>query len=382
MSIKVVIGANYGDEGKGMTSYYLSKQSDKEVVNILYNGGPQRGHTADNHVWHCFGAGSKFASSLYWNTFMVNPVAIMNERESFYNSPYYNTLKLSINKECLVTLPHDVILNRIKEDIKRKSNSQNGSCGMGIWETYKRSLRNPIYYKELSNPNKLYKKIKQLEKDYYNPYLKYFNNFYQRKFYESLNLDDFFIASKDCQSFSNKVNKISNINLEKTNIIFEAGQGLMLDKDFNAPPTSLTPSSTGLEYLKNYLNSIPNSVDLEICYVTRSYMTRHGKGPMEQECKREELNLHIVDNTNVYNTYQGNFRYGLIYVPSLIKRIEEDFKKLNRKATKTLVVTHMNYTSNNKIFNSFTKKDSVEIFKPYFDRVLLSYSPDNIEEEI
>lgn len=49
--VKVVIGANYGDEGKGLMTNYFARQADKKhkkCLNILFNGGAQRGHTVEN----------------------------------------------------------------------------------------------------------------------------------------------------------------------------------------------------------------------------------------------------------------------------------------------------------------------------------------------
>ena len=63
--VKVVVGANYGDEGKGlMTNYFAHKaiEQNKKCLNILFNGGAQRGHTVESdsfrHVFHAFGAAS------------------------------------------------------------------------------------------------------------------------------------------------------------------------------------------------------------------------------------------------------------------------------------------------------------------------------------
>ena len=64
-NIKIVIGANYGDEGKGLATNFFAKQAkenkEKTVV-VLHNGGFQRGHTVIHndirHVFHCFSSGT------------------------------------------------------------------------------------------------------------------------------------------------------------------------------------------------------------------------------------------------------------------------------------------------------------------------------------
>ena len=58
MEVKVVTGANYGDEGKGMVSYALANeavQKNKKVLTVFYNGGIQRAHTANDQILHCIG---------------------------------------------------------------------------------------------------------------------------------------------------------------------------------------------------------------------------------------------------------------------------------------------------------------------------------------
>ena len=61
--IKIVSGASYGDEGKGLASDFFASESSGKTVNVLTNGGPQRGHTVEledgrRHVFKHFGAGT------------------------------------------------------------------------------------------------------------------------------------------------------------------------------------------------------------------------------------------------------------------------------------------------------------------------------------
>ena len=80
--IKVIIGANYGDEGKGLAADFFGARSavKNRTVNVLTNGGPQRGHTAEladgrRHVFKHFGAASfRDAASYFAPQYMVNPM--------------------------------------------------------------------------------------------------------------------------------------------------------------------------------------------------------------------------------------------------------------------------------------------------------------------
>ena len=98
-----------------------------------------------------------------------------------------------------------------------------------------------------------------------------------------------------------------------------------------------------LGYLKN--------ANVETCYITRTYLTRHGAGEFIEECKKEEINKDMYDLTNVPNDYQGGIRYGYIDIDDLLKRIKEDSKKIPDN-NYYLFVTHLNETN-----NSFFLKD-------------------------
>jgi hypothetical protein len=81
----------------------------------------------------------------------------------------------------------------------------------------------------------------------------------------------------------------------------------------------------------------------EICYVTRSYMTRHGAGPLTDECPRELLNKEMHDVTNEPNQWQGALRYGLLDIGKLNERVGADFLKNKFKgARKSVMLTHAN----------------------------------------
>ena len=141
VDIKVVIGANYGDEGKGlMTDYFASKYKNPLVV--CSNGGAQRGHTVVTptglrHVFHHFGSGTLCGAMTYLpSSFVVNPMIFAEE--------YQELKKLTgkvpiiyINKRCKISTPFDMMINQILEECRGED--KHGSCGVGVWETIVRS---------------------------------------------------------------------------------------------------------------------------------------------------------------------------------------------------------------------------------------------------
>ena len=266
MEIKVVTGANYGDEGKGLVSYCLAQEAaekNHKVLTVFFNGTIQRAHTAGGRIHHCTAAGEDFGSdTFYHERFVVDPIALWVEKA-----------KVIIDPACRVILPCDVVINRQKE-IARGAD-RHGSCGFGLFEAVKRSKieEDAIYVGDFYFPFALYQKVKRVMEKYKCP---------QDEVY---NLDNWMQAvdwiMRNC-TFGNFMSLLPYYDT----VIFEAGQGLLLDQHYISHTKNLTPSSTGSFNIADFINFVGEPAD--IYYVSRTYMTRHGAGQMGWECKREE----------------------------------------------------------------------------------------------
>lgn len=351
MVIKVVIGANFGDEGKGLMTDYFCHQStprgEKTLV-VLHNGGSQRGHTVvtpdgNRHVFHHFGSGTLVGADTYLSEeFVLNPMIFRQEwgeLESMKAIP-----KVYVNHTCRVTTPFDMILNQIIEE--SRDNARHGSCGMGIHETMIRDVCNyPIeMWFDSSDEAKRY-------------YLKEIRN------YLSERLLDFGI-NKIPDNWKEIVNSdllienfISELNFMGRNIsirfdrfieyydcvAFENGQGLLLDQNNTAHYPHLTPSNTGIKNSLKIIAEMRCKPDIEVCYVTRTYLTRHGAGRLDGECDKQEINPDMQDLTNVPNPHQGTLRYAKLVEKSLEERILKDFEPARKYGAKlSLAITHEN----------------------------------------
>ena len=122
------------------------------------------------------------------------------------------------------------------------------------------------------------------------------------------------------------------------------------------------------------LKDIP--CNIEVCYITRAYFTRHGAGSFPTECDKSKINKDIEDNTNIYNDYQQTIRYGLFDKDEFFNRVESDrqtvISKCNISKWKndfkfSLFVSHLNYT-NNEIAGNCTLKE----LSRYFNKLYLS----------
>ena len=85
----------------------------------------------------------------------------------------------------------------------------------------------------------------------------------------------------------------------------------------------------------------------EVCYVTRTYLTRHGAGAFDSECDKSEINGSMEDKTNVPNPYQGSIRYGKLDVNKLVSRIKKDIGEHSYNVS--LAVTHLNEFENKEL---------------------------------
>ena len=137
MDTHVIIGANYGDEGKGTVTAGIVKNHTGHSLNVLTNGGAQRGHsilTPDGSItYQHFGSGTYHgADTFYCSHFILNPMQFTKEWETLIKKP--NVFR---DPKCLWTTPWDMMANRIEGELKKNF----ASCGMGIWNTIRRSKK-------------------------------------------------------------------------------------------------------------------------------------------------------------------------------------------------------------------------------------------------
>jgi len=148
--------------------------------------------------------------------------------------------------------------------------------------------------------------------------------------------------------------------LDKYNyIVFEGAQGLLLDRNNKSFFPNLTPSNTGMDNVLLMLYQLGASWDIfndvEVCYVTRSYFTRHGAGAFHTECDKNNLAENMVDSTKQYNEFQGDFRYGYFDNKLFDETIKKDVDKIKeRKIKVSLAITHLDET--NSVIADGTKK--------------------------
>ena len=347
--IIAVIGANYGDEGKGLAVNHFTREGNNLVVR--HNGGAQSGHTVDKEdmrfVFHELSSGSFNGATTFWDiTYHPDLYALGKEYHDFQHLTGKSP-KIYCDKAAQITILDDIFLNCFKE-----CNQKAGSCGMGIWECVCRMNAGyglTINEVKQHTVDTLFERLQQIRKDYSIPRLQQYiaklanamPNQYSAMLHDDNMLYNYAYEIRYNAEAVTLVDGLGDIIDQFDNVVFESGQGLLLDGDSDTEHG--TPSKTGLFNITKRLSSIGKQLD-EAVYVTRTYLTRHGRGQLENE-----QDLKFTDNTNVYNEWQEGMRYGRFdSIKSLVDRVQSDAGKTDY----SILITHMNETEGNFLTTS------------------------------
>jgi len=327
----VVIGANFGDEGKGLITDFETRRTGAHAV-ARFNGGAQAGHTVRDgdrrHVFGHIGSGTFAGATTYLSSdFIVNPLVLHHEVKALNAMGVTNT-RVAAHAYARVSTVYDMVINGLIETAR--GDKRHGSCGMGINETVTRHSIGP----QLSVCD-LFSRHFNLE-----AFCKQVANEWIPFRLEQLNIDVhelppnnmIDILRQDPRMHADVLkNAMANGEivevfdrdpiLARGSIIFEGAQGLALDEELGTYP-HVTRSRTGLVGAIQAAHEL-GYTELNPVYVTRVYLTRHGAGELAHEgetiCDRD-----LQDETNVLNTWQGNFRYAPLNIPQLRRFIHLD----------------------------------------------------------
>ena len=360
-----VIGKNFGDEGKGLAVDYLSDVPGKVLV-IRHNGGAQSGHTVEypdkRFVFHELASGSFRRADTFWaDTYFPDLYKLGEEMEEFYDvAGFRPVIFADINAK--ITIIDDVLLNMAAESAR--GSLRHGSCGMGIYEAKCRSEAGfAITIKDLLawTPEQCLGRLKEIRKNYlpgrWKELWKDIRKDLQvstlqespscqpdasRLFagmseeYEELLQSDAVLENAVKEIYRNlqyvkAVSDVASFLQGYDRVIFENGQGLLLDSENDEFSPHVTASRTGLTNPCELLLRWKFTLD-EVVYVTRSYVTRHGAGPLPCECGREELDIMVEDQTNIKNEWQGSLRYARHQrAERFMASVREDLKNITEQ---------------------------------------------------
>ncbi|GAA0682281.1 MULTISPECIES: adenylosuccinate synthase [Clostridium] len=286
MSSFVVLGAQWGDEGKGKITDYLA---EKAHVVVRFQGGNNAGHTVEvedkQYKLHLIPSGILYDNkvNIIGNGVVVDPEALLSEIN------YLEGLGVSITPEKLiisdrahVIMPYHKVLDALKE--KARGANSIGTTGKGIGPCYTDKFeRCGIRICDLINKDVLKEKLQE------NLTLK---NKYITKVYdgEALDFDTIYNQyveyAEKVKPFVKDVSVILNEEIkEDKSILFEGAQGMLLDIDYGTYPF-VTSSNTTAGGVSSGAGIGPNKVN-EVIGITKAYTTRVGKGPFPTELEDE-----------------------------------------------------------------------------------------------
>lgn len=295
MIARVVIGANFGDEGKGLLTDYLCSQGAGIVVR--FNGGAQSGHTVvtpdgDRHVFHHCGSGTLLGVPTFLSQFFVcNPILFMEERDALIKLGFHPVVYA--HPDCLVTTFADMLINQVKET--KRGAKRHGSCGVGFHETIQRSAVSELKI----TMSDLWNGGTQLLGQLTEICGKYAEFRCGERFENPAAIPAFM---EYCNHFAQCVNPLGMGQCKDP--VFEGAQGLLLDQNNKEYWPHVTHSNTGMANVE-VLCSQASIAKKEIYYVSRTYLTRHGAGRLPGE----DPSMVFEDNTNTAHPFQGKIRF-------------------------------------------------------------------------
>lgn len=285
MSIRVVVGAQWGDEGKGKIVDLLSR--DAQYV-VRYQGGANAGHTLEfddkKIVLHLIPSGifNGDATCVIGNGVVIDPHALLKEIEEVERLGADLEDRLKISKAAHVILPYHQLLDQVKE--KHRGEDAIGTTGRGIGPAYVSKVsRVGIRMSDLFHPDELRDKVKANIADINDA----LQHIYKHEPIEAETIIDDLLesAEKLCPYITNTSALLHDAIESGEEILLEGAQGSLLDVDHGTYPyvTSSCPTSGGA----CTGSGIPPTAVDKVMGITKAYCTRVGNGPFPTELDGE-----------------------------------------------------------------------------------------------
>ena len=279
----VVVGSQWGDEGKGKIVDWLSSHAD---VVIRFQGGHNAGHTLviDGVTYKLrllpSGIVRKNKISIIGNGVVIDPWALLDEIKEI-NSKGVNVDEnnLIISEAANLILPFHREMDEIREDAA--GNSKIGTTRRGIGPAYEDKVgRRSIRVMDLASKENLNKRLDNVLA-HHNAIRKGL----KKKIYEKgVLIDELLKIAPKILKFSQPVwKKIDEFKQKNKKILFEGAQGILLDVDHGTYPF-VTSSNTVASSAATGTGCGPNSINY-VLGITKAYTTRVGEGPFPTELK-------------------------------------------------------------------------------------------------
>jgi adenylosuccinate synthase len=277
----VVLGTQWGDEGKGKIVDLLSKEVDAVV---RFQGGHNAGHTlvidGDKTVLHLVPSGilNEGAQCFIGNGVVVSLEALKKETEELESRGVDVRSRLGISPACPIIMPYHELLDHARE--KAKGAKAIGTTGRGIGPAYEDKVsRRGIRLSDLYNQGLLAEKLEEAM-DYHNFVLeRYFDM--QPLSYDRVLDDTLQLGACFADLVTDVSGRLHQLRSQGKRILYEGAQGSLLDIDHGTYPY-VTSSNTTIGAVCTGAGVGPDAIDY-VLGITKAYTTRVGSGPFPTE---------------------------------------------------------------------------------------------------
>jgi adenylosuccinate synthase len=298
----VVLGTQWGDEGKGKIVDLLT---DQAAAVVRYQGGHNAGHTlvidGEKTVLHLIPSGilRDNVQCLIGNGVVVAPDALLREITKLEEKGVPVRERLRISPSCTLILPYHVALDQARE--AARSEGKIGTTGRGIGPAYEDKVaRRGLRIGDLFNPERFTVKLRELL-DYHNFVLQNFYKVEPVDFQKTL--DEALGYAEILKPLITDVTaRLHELRKQGACIMFEGAQGSLLDIDHGTYPyvtsssTTAGGTATGSGFGPLYLDYILG--------ITKAYTTRVGSGPFPTELF-DDVGARLAERGHEINSISG-----------------------------------------------------------------------------
>ena len=277
----VVVGTQWGDEGKGKIVDLLTERA-RAVVR--FQGGHNAGHTlvvgGEKTVLHVIPSGilRPGVVCLIGNGVVLSPAALVGEIERVEARGIAVTERLFLSEACPLILPYHVSLDRARE--AHRAGGAIGTTGRGIGPAYEDKVaRRALRVGDLFHPGRFRAKVEEVLD---------FHNFVLQGYYRTAPVSADAVCDEAlgaagvvCPLVDDVGDRIHRLAKEGANVLFEGAQGILLDVDHGTYPY-VTSSNTTAGVAATGSGTGPNRID-RVLGITKAYATRVGSGPFPTE---------------------------------------------------------------------------------------------------
>ncbi|MEO7055693.1 MAG: adenylosuccinate synthetase [Caldimonas sp.] len=324
-----VIGLGFGDCGKGLATDFLVRRLGAHTV-VRFNGGAQAGHNVvlpdgRRHTFSQFGSGSftRGVVTVLAQSVVVHPTALLEEARVLAATGVDDALeRLHIDGRCRITTPFHQAAGRLRE--WQRGAGAHGSCGSGFGETVRHAIEHgdeTLHWRDLTATGSgaaarlegrldavretLRRELAHTRRDR--------DPAHAEASAEWRILDSPEVARRWLERAREAARRVAGGDTavdrmaRPGSLVFEGAQGILLDESYGFDPHT-TWSRIGTAAVEDVIAEAGRPAEVRHLGVLRSYLTRHGAGPMPSEDAALDAVLAEPDNGNA--GWQGRFRRG------------------------------------------------------------------------